>query len=131
MNGLIEKMRADLVLLGSARVASGEWDKGDERAIGQSIKAAIEANDDDLIGNWARWLAALSARLLAESTGKAVAADPEQKCRDCTHFATPGRTEGYCGGRDDLVKVYGARHPLSVLPKDGGLSCIRFVRRAA
>jgi len=128
MNRVVDKMRADLAVLAAGRVAAGEWSAEDERAIAQSIRSAIEAKDEIRVGDWSRWLALLSARLLSETSGKAVAADPAQKCSDCLHFAKPGRSDGACGGRDDLVKLYGTNHPLGVLPKDGGLSCIRFKR---
>lgn len=127
MNGMIEKMRADLAMLGGARLAAGEWEEGDVRSIGAAIKAAIDADDGESVGNWSRWLALLSAELLSEVGGKAVAADPAKQCADCSRLARPGHTDG-CSGRDGLAKLYGAGHPLSVLPKDGGLSCIRFKR---
>ena len=44
-------------------------------------------------------------------------------CRDCQHFARPGKSDGYCGGRDDLPLAYGINHPLRKLPEDGGASC--------
>jgi len=44
-------------------------------------------------------------------------------CVECQHFARPGKSEGYCGGRDDLPPAYGANHPLRRLPADGGASC--------
>lgn len=44
-------------------------------------------------------------------------------CVECQYFARPGKSEGYCGGRDDLPLAYGANHPLRRLPADGGASC--------
>jgi hypothetical protein len=44
-------------------------------------------------------------------------------CTECQHFARPGKSGGYCGGRDDLPLAYGANHPLRRLPADGGASC--------
>ena len=44
-------------------------------------------------------------------------------CRDCEHFARPGKSDGYCAGRDDLPLAYGINHPLHKLPDDGGASC--------
>ena len=44
-------------------------------------------------------------------------------CPGCQHFARPGKSDGYCGGRDDLPFAYGANHPLRRLPADRGASC--------
>jgi hypothetical protein len=44
-------------------------------------------------------------------------------CPDCQHFARPGKSDGYCGGRDDLPLAYGENHPLRRLPADRGASC--------
>ena len=44
-------------------------------------------------------------------------------CPDCRHFARPGMSSGYCGGRDDLPRAYGENHPLRRLPADRGASC--------
>ena len=66
----------------------------------------------------------------AENDGKAVERPApkayemvERACVDCEHFARPGLSDGYCGGRDDLPPAYGANHPLRELPGDGGASC--------
>jgi hypothetical protein len=48
---------------------------------------------------------------------------PDQCCLACTHYASPGMSEGYCGGRDDLPPAYGERHPLRKLPEDNGAIC--------
>ena len=50
---------------------------------------------------------------------------PAKACPDCRHFARPGKSDGYCGGRDDLPLAYGANHPLRRLPADRGASCGR------
>ena len=44
-------------------------------------------------------------------------------CPDCQHFARPGKSDGYCSGRDDLPLAYGENHPLRRLPADRGASC--------
>lgn len=44
-------------------------------------------------------------------------------CRCCQHIARPGKSEGYCSGRDDLPLAYGVNHPLRRLPADRGASC--------
>ena len=45
------------------------------------------------------------------------------RCYGCQHFARPGLSDGYCGGRADLGPAYGPGHPLRVLPADGGAAC--------
>lgn len=45
------------------------------------------------------------------------------RCRRCRHFRRPGRSDGYCTGRDDLPAVYGFMHRL---PDDGGARCEAF-----
>jgi len=45
------------------------------------------------------------------------------RCRRCQHFRRPGLAAGYCGGRDDLRRVYGFMHEL---PADGGARCNAF-----
>jgi hypothetical protein len=47
-------------------------------------------------------------------------------CPDCQYFARPGKSDGYCGGRDDLPPAYGVNHPLRKLPDDRGNSCDMF-----
>ncbi|MGB8884882.1 MAG: hypothetical protein WCC44_13520 [Azonexus sp.] len=44
-------------------------------------------------------------------------------CITCAHFARPGLSDGYCGGRDDLPRAYGENHPLRKLPSDQGATC--------
>lgn len=46
-----------------------------------------------------------------------------KRCIDCQHFASPGKSDGYCGGRDDLPLAYGVNHPLRRLPADRGANC--------
>lgn len=70
--------------------------------------------------------ALLCYRTIAEERGIAIAAPvvgTVKACRCCQHFARPGKSDGYCSGRDDLPLVYGANHPLRRLPADGGASC--------
>jgi hypothetical protein len=54
---------------------------------------------------------------------------PAKACPDCRHFARPGKSDGYCGGRDDLPLAYGANHPLRRLPANRGASCSRWLER--
>lgn len=84
-----------------------------------TIKAAGEA----VMVN--RWLPLIRehkvdiiSEMLAAANDAAVTA-----CVECQHFARPGKSDGYCGGRDDLPPAYGANHPLRKLPADGGASC--------
>jgi hypothetical protein len=49
--------------------------------------------------------------------------DDSATCKTCEHLRTPGRSAGYCGGRDDLPLAYGVNHPLRKLPLDGGATC--------
>ncbi|WP_162888718.1 hypothetical protein [Dechloromonas sp. HYN0024] len=48
-------------------------------------------------------------------------------CRHCLHFAHPGKSDGYCSGRDDQPHAYGENHPLRQLPPDAGASCSQWV----
>lgn len=48
-------------------------------------------------------------------------------CRDCEHFAQPGKSDGYCARRNDLPRAYGANHPLRKLPADDGASCNQWI----
>ena len=98
-----------------------------------ALVQAIYANDTD--DDQAEALAAALAdpegallcyRTIAKDRGIAIAApvlSAARACRDCDHFARPGKSAGYCGGRDDLPLAYGAHHPLRRLPADGGASC--------
>lgn len=54
-------------------------------------------------------------------------------CNTCAHRARPGLSdEGYCAGRSDLPRAYGAdsTHPLRQLPADGGVNCDAWEPRA-
>lgn len=50
-----------------------------------------------------------------------------KRCPDCRHFAQPGKSDGYCGGRNDLPLAYGVNHPLRKLPADRGASCAQWL----
>lgn len=74
MKAIIEKMRADFVLVGEDRIQSGQWTEQDYAEVGAAIKAAIEAYNADedpakpsqsSVISWARWLADLSAWVTA------------------------------------------------------------------
>ena len=70
--------------------------------------------------------ALLCYRTIAKDLGIAIAAPvvgTVKACRCCQHFASPGKSEGYCGKRNDLPLAYGANHPLRKLPTDRGASC--------
>ena len=70
--------------------------------------------------------ALLCYRTIAKNQGIAIAAPvvgTVKACPDCQHFARPGKSDGYCGGRDDLPLAYGENHPLRRLPADRGASC--------
>jgi len=76
--------------------------------------------------------ALLCYRTIASDRGIALAAPvvgTVKACRCCQHFARPGKSEGYCGGRDDLPLAYGANHPLRRLPANRGASCSRWLER--
>jgi hypothetical protein len=51
------------------------------------------------------------------------------RCCQCRHFARPGLSDGYCGGRSDLEPAYGRGHPLRLLPADGGANCTVWVEQ--
>ena len=65
------------------------------------------------------------SELLMAANDKAVSPFVEavMSCVDCKHYARPGKSAGYCSGRDDLPLAYGANHPLRRLPADRGASC--------
>ena len=89
-------------------------DTNDDRA--EALAAALADPDGAL----------LCYRTIASDRGIAIAAPAigtVKACRCCQHFARPGKSEGYCSGRDDLPLAYGANHPLRRLPADGGKSC--------
>lgn len=126
MDDVIAKMRVDFDLVAKARCESGHWSREDAAMASQAIKAAISADDRELILCWARWLAFLSARDLAETSLMPPEPPSPRPCHSCAYFVQPNRTEGFCSGRKDLARAYGSGHPLHVLPDDGGLSCSRW-----
>lgn len=74
MKAIIEKMRADFVLVGEDRIQSGQWTEQDYAEVGAAIKDAITAYQADkdnakqsaaAVLSWARWLADLSAWVTA------------------------------------------------------------------
>ena len=101
-----------------------------------SLVQAIYANDTD--DDRAEALAAALAdpdgallcyRTIAKDRGVAIAAPvvgTVKACRCCQYFARPGKSEGYCSGRDDLPLTYGVNHPLRRLPADRGASCTQW-----
>lgn len=129
MENVIAKMRTDFDMVARTRCAGGLWDREDTAEASHAIKAAIAAEDRGLILCWARWLAELSARDLAEASVVPPEPPQERLCVSCVHFRCPGRSSGYCGGREDLARAYGEGHPLRVLPDDGGTSCGRWRSR--
>jgi len=73
--------------------------------------------------------ALLCYRTIAKDQGIAIAAPvvgTVKACPDCQHFARPGKSDGYCGGRKDLPRAYGAGHPLRRLPADNGENCAEY-----
>jgi len=73
--------------------------------------------------------ALLCYRTIAKDQSIAIAAPvvgTVKACPDCQHFARPGKSDGYCGGRKDLPRAYGAGHPLRRLPTDNGESCTEY-----
>lgn len=62
---ILEKMRADFVLIADQRVETGEWTDQDRLEVSQAIKAAIESKDEAQIAMWSRWLADLSCWVTA------------------------------------------------------------------
>jgi hypothetical protein len=89
-------------------------DTDDDRA--EALAAALADPDGAL----------LCYRTIAKDRGIAIAAPvvgTVKACRCCQHYARPGKSEGYCGVRDELPLAYGANHPLRRLPADRGASC--------
>lgn len=50
---MIDKLRADFVLVADFRLASGDWTKDDERAFGAAIKASIDSGSPETLCMWA------------------------------------------------------------------------------
>lgn len=83
------------------------------------------AGDEYAIKYWLPILAAHKSAVIDELSTDPFEADGSavQQCRDCKHFASPGKSDGYCGQRQDLPPAYGLNHPLRRLPADNGQSC--------
>jgi len=65
MNEIITKMRVDWTIVAQDRRACGEWTETDEAEIGEAVKAAVTAGQQEQIILWARWLGDLSASTIA------------------------------------------------------------------
>lgn len=127
MQKVVDKLRADFALVALQHRQSGAWGAEDEAQVGHTIAKAVQRDDEGAVLTWARWMAAKASEALLD--WPLVGAKPEvRECADCQHFARPGRSDGYCHGREDLARAYGPDHPFRVLPADGGASCVRFVR---
>lgn len=126
---VVEKMRTDFVLVAGRRVQAGAWDAGDRAKASAAIKHCVAAADAGAVLSWARWLADMSALELSDWSTPSPTMGRD--CSDCGHYRQPNRSEGQCGGRDDLVRLYGPDNPLSVLPADGAASCPKYVSRRA
>jgi len=89
-------------------------DTDDDRA--EALVAALADPDGAL----------LCYRTIAKDRGIAIAAPvvgTVTACQCCQHYTRPGKSDGYCGGRDDLAPAYGVNHPLRRLPVNRGASC--------
>ena len=106
------------------------------KADAEEITALVQAiyvndTDDDRAEAMAAALAdpdgaLLCYRTIAKDRGIAIVAPvvgTVKACRCCQHYTRPGKSDGYCGVRDDLAPAYGANHPLRRLPADRGASC--------
>lgn len=92
-------------------------DTDDDRA--EALDAALADPDGAL----------LCYRTIASDRGIDIAAPvvgTVKACQCCEHYTRPGKSDGYCGGRDDLPLAYGVNHPLRRLPADRGASCIQW-----
>jgi len=96
-----EPVSADLAALFDACERAGLYDEADRAALPAML--ALDAE---------------GARGLIEATHSRIG-----RCRRCRHFRQPGKSDGYCTGRDDLPHVYGFMHRL---PADGGARCDAF-----
>lgn len=65
MKTMIDKMRADWVVVSEERRACGEWSEADVKDIGEAVKRAVASGQADMISCWARWLGDLSASTVA------------------------------------------------------------------
>jgi hypothetical protein len=89
-------------------------DTDDDRA--EALAAALADPEDAL----------LCYRTIAKDQGLAIAAPvvgTVRACQCCEHYTRPGKSDGYCGERNDLLRAYGVNHPLRRLPADRGASC--------
>lgn len=93
---------------------------------------ALSVTDDNLVrylgneysvGYWLPIIAENKPAIIAELSKSIVSVAVVRCCNSCRHCATPGRSAGYCAGREDLPPAYGINHPLRKLPADAGVSC--------
>jgi hypothetical protein len=87
------------------------------------------SGDEYSLKYWLPILAAHKTSVVAELSLEPFTPELEiiRCCQDCRHFATPGKSEGYCGQRQDLPPAYGINHPLKRLPPDKGESCDEYI----
>jgi hypothetical protein len=88
-----------------------------------SATGSIKATGEAVVVN--RWLP-LIRKHKVDIVGELQAAANDAvvtACIECQHYASPGKSDGYCGKRYDLPLAYGANHPLRQLPADRGASC--------
>ena len=62
---ILDKMRADFVLIADMRIETGEWTDQDRTEVSQAIRAAIESKDEAQVAMWSRWLADLACWITA------------------------------------------------------------------
>ncbi|MNX77824.1 hypothetical protein D3C86_1093840 [compost metagenome] len=91
-------------------------DSGD----GRLLVAPVEALTDDL----RRYIREHKNEILAELEA---ANAPSTNCQHCIHLRRPGKADGYCSAREDLLPAYGPSHPLRQCPADEGRTCASFV----
>ena len=87
------------------------------------------SGDEYSLKYWLPILAAHKTAVVDELSAEpfVLAIETGQRCQDCTHFASPGLSAGYCGQRQDLHPAYGINHPLKRLPPDKGESCDEYI----
>ncbi len=88
-----------------------------------SATGTIKATGEAVVVN--RWLSLIREYKVGIISALQEAANDATvtACIECQYYARPGKSEGYCGGRDDLPLAYGVNHPLRRLPADRGASC--------
>lgn len=93
MNEIITKMRADWTIVAQDRRACGEWTETDEAEVGEAVKAAVTAGQQEQIILWARWLGDLSASTIAL---KAIILGIDTRIRDAArkHREATEKTKG-------------------------------------